>query len=275
VSNGATIQFSPPISSGQIWSKAIFAPGFDGVSTMAFDVSFKAPDAAVIAAWPAYWMYSATSDPNPTAGGSGSSEIDFTDTFNYWNNGSTNNFIGVMGSTQSATMRAGSTSITAVLATTANAFDGSYVGMTLQTTSGTGNGQTRTITAYNGATRTATISPAWTVTPDATTTYKFNAVDFYTHPSWSNGSLLGNNFGAFERRLSCVMTSTKAFFYLDNLLVRATYATWNRVKRGQVGVDLAVGSAKTSFNSNGFYPVDVSNFPMKFRVKTMTWWADA
>lgn len=275
VGNGATIQFSPPISSGQIWSKSIFAPGMDGRATVAFDFTFKAPDAAVIAAWPAFWMYSAYDDPNPTSGGSGSSEIDFADVFNYWNNASTNNYIGIEGSTQTGTMQAGSTSTTAVLATTSNAVDGDYVGMTLQTTGGTGNGQTRTITGYNGATRTATVSPAWTVTPDATTTYKFNAVDFYTHPNWSNGSLTGNNFGSIDRRLSCVMTSTKAFFYLDNVLIRASYATWNKYKRGQVGIDLAVGSAKTSFNANGFYPVDVSQFPMKFRVKTMTWWASA
>lgn len=39
--------------------------------------------------------------------------------------------------------------------------------------------------------------------------------------------------------------------------------------------DMAVGSAKTSFNSNGFYPVDVSQFPMKFRVKDVTWSANA
>jgi len=275
VGNGATIQFSPPISSGQIWSKAIFAPGFDGLSTVAYDATIKAPDAAVIAAWPAYWIYSAADDPNPTAGGSGTSEVDFADVFNYWDNASTNNYLGVGGATQTGTMQAGSTSTTAVLATTSNAVNGDYVGMTLQTTGGTGNGQTRTITGYDGATRTATVSPAWTTTPDATTTYKFNAVDFYTHPGWANGSLAGNNFGAFERRLSCIMTSTKVFFYLDNVLIRAVYATWNRYKRAQVGLDLAVGSAKTNFNSNGFYPTDVSQFPMKFRIKDVTWWADA
>ena len=195
--------------------------------------------------------------------------------FNYWNNPSANNYIGIGAATQTGTMQAGSTSTTAVLATTSNAVNGDYVGMTLQTTSGTGTGQTRTITAYNGATRTATISPAWTVTPDATTTYKFNAVDFYTHSGWASGSLSGNNFGAAERRLSCVVTSTKVFFYLDNLLIKASYVTWNRYRRGQVGLNLAVGSAKTSFNSNGFYPMDVSQFPMKFRIKDVTWWADA
>lgn len=273
VGNGDTIQFSPPISSGQFWSKAIFAPGLDGINTVAVDLKFDAPGAEVVGAWPAFWTYTATDDPNPTAGGSGTSEIDFFDVFNYWNNTSANNYIPAGGSTQTGTMRAGSTSTTAVLATTSTQRTGDYVGMTLQITSGTGNAQTRTITGYDGTTQIATVSPEWTVTPDATSVYKFNAVDFYTHPKFTGGSLPGNNFGAFPRRASAVYTATKAFFYLDNLLVRAAYVTWNKYKRGQIGVNLAVGSASTSFNSNGFYPVDASQFPMKYRVEEMSWWS--
>ena len=47
----------------------------------------------------------------------------------------------------------------------------SLVGLVLATTGGTGPGQTRVITAYNTSTKVATIYPAWTVEPDATTTY--------------------------------------------------------------------------------------------------------
>ena len=55
----------------------------------------------------------------------------------------------------------------------------SLVGLVLATTGGTGPGQTRVITAYNTSTKVATIYPAWTVEPDATTTYTVYAGNLY------------------------------------------------------------------------------------------------
>jgi hypothetical protein len=52
-----------------------------------------------------------------------------------------------------------------------SATDGAYVNGTITITSGTGAGQTRTISAYVGATRIATVSVAWTTIPDATSVY--------------------------------------------------------------------------------------------------------
>lgn len=49
--------------------------------------------------------------------------------------------------------------------------DDAYRYMTIRTVGGTGAGQTRSITGYVGGTNTVTVSPAWTTTPDATTTY--------------------------------------------------------------------------------------------------------
>lgn len=46
-----------------------------------------------------------------------------------------------------------------------------YIGMTVRIIAGTGQGQTGTITAYNGTTYTATVTPAWTTVPDATSEY--------------------------------------------------------------------------------------------------------
>jgi prepilin-type N-terminal cleavage/methylation domain-containing protein len=66
---------------------------------------------------------------------------------------------------------------TVELDATASATTGEYVGMTLRTVgpvgTTTGPGQLRTITAYNGATRVATVSPAWAIEPDGTTGYSF------------------------------------------------------------------------------------------------------
>ena len=48
-------------------------------------------------------------------------------------------------------------------------------GFVVETIGGTGPGQGRVITAYNTATKVATIYPNWTVNPDATTTYAVRA----------------------------------------------------------------------------------------------------
>jgi len=51
-----------------------------------------------------------------------------------------------------------------------------YAGMQVALTGGTGGGQARTITAYDGATKVARVSPDWTTTPDATSTYQVGPV---------------------------------------------------------------------------------------------------
>jgi hypothetical protein len=54
----------------------------------------------------------------------------------------------------------------------ASAVDGAYVGMVLDTNGGTGSGQGRIITAYDGTTKVATIEKAYSVALDATTLYR-------------------------------------------------------------------------------------------------------
>jgi hypothetical protein len=69
------------------------------------------------------------------------------------------------------TSQAGSTSTTIVLASGASAVNDVYKGSFITITGGTGIDQVRTITAYNGTTKVATVNSAWTTTPDATSTY--------------------------------------------------------------------------------------------------------
>ena len=64
----------------------------------------------------------------------------------------------------------GASSIT--LASTASAVTNAYVGSVVYLSSGTGVGQARVITAYNGTSKVATISDNWTTTPDSTSVYK-------------------------------------------------------------------------------------------------------
>lgn len=72
---------------------------------------------------------------------------------------------------QTGTAQAGAAgSIT--LASTAPATNDILNGYKVMTTGGTGSGQTRYITDYNGTTKVATVSPIWDTNPDNTTTYE-------------------------------------------------------------------------------------------------------
>lgn len=79
-----------------------------------------------------------------------------------------------LGSAVTGTAQAGATgSIT--LASGASSTTDIYKGRIITTTGGTGSGQTRICTGYNGTTKVATVKPNWTVTPDGTTTYSIPA----------------------------------------------------------------------------------------------------
>lgn len=58
-------------------------------------------------------------------------------------------------------------------------------GFVIETTGGTGSGQTAVIVAYNTATKLATVTPNWAVVPNATTTYAVRAGNLFT-PSSTN-----------------------------------------------------------------------------------------
>lgn len=71
----------------------------------------------------------------------------------------------------------GSTSIT--LRSGASSTDDFHNGMSLQITAGTGSGQDhQEITDYDGTTKVATVSGAWTTTPDSTSQYRIVNRDY-------------------------------------------------------------------------------------------------
>lgn len=192
--SGDLIYFLPPIYSGQIWSKFITMPDDNERKIIALELTCEISNAADVGSWPAFWMFSDTTDPSP-GGGSGTSEIDVIDLFTYFNNASTN--------------------------------------------------------CYYGATS----------TPNT---------NLYRHPDYiDDGHLRGNNTGRKERKLQLIWTKDKAFFYLDGLLIVAKSFTWNTHYRAQFAANLAIGSVNTSFNGNGFFPLDCSQFPLPFKLKRM------
>lgn len=71
----------------------------------------------------------------------------------------------------------GASSIT--LASTASAVDSTYVNSFIYITTGTGIGQCKQITAYNGTTKVATVASAWTTQPTSASGYEVAAVGEY------------------------------------------------------------------------------------------------
>lgn len=70
------------------------------------------------------------------------------------------------------TCQAGGTSTQVILDAAASASTDAYKNCECRLTGGTGSGQgNRHVTAYNGTTKTCTVTPAWTTNPDATTTF--------------------------------------------------------------------------------------------------------
>ena len=88
------------------------------------------------------------------------------------------------------------TSNTITLASSASAVDNDYVGLSIRTVAGVGAGQSRTISAYSGGSKVATVSTAWTTIPNNTTTYSFDY-------------MLGTNTYPLHRR-DCVGTGIPA-----------------------------------------------------------------
>jgi energy-coupling factor transporter ATP-binding protein EcfA2 len=100
------------------------------------------------------------------------------------------------GIVRAGTAQSGSTSSTLKLDAGASATADLYKGAFVLLTGGTGAGQARLATLYNGTTKVATVSPAWAVTPDDTSTFAIVAtpnvdaikakVDLLSGPvSWS------------------------------------------------------------------------------------------
>lgn len=111
----------------------------------------------------------------------------------------------VVASPVTGTCQAGSTSTTIKLASGASAVDDFYCGLVVTTTGGTGSGQTGYISDYVGSSKVATVLTAWSVTPDATTTYSIGAGVVYAPVSANYGSATCyyNIDGELHKLLGC------------------------------------------------------------------------
>ena len=103
------------------------------------------------------------------------------------------------------TAQTGSTSGTIKLAAGASASNDFYNGMRVGLTGGTGSGQSALILDYDGTSKVATVGPAWTVTPDATSTYSIDANAAYAPISESQEmlSIYYYRSGVLRKAIDC------------------------------------------------------------------------
>jgi hypothetical protein len=109
-----------------------------------------------------------------------------------------------------------------------------------------------------------------------TTTYRpasGTSVEFYRNSNHNGSYLAGNGMGRGTRKVQLVWSANREYFYLDGVLIWAKTFTYDNAYYAQIAFNLAVGSFSSSFNANGFFPVDWSRFPMPFRIKRHRVWS--
>lgn len=94
---------------------------------------------------------------------------------------------GLQSARSNTAQSGGATSIT--LDASASATTDFYVGAWIVLTGGTGVGQARVCTAYNGTSKAATVAPAWATNPDVTSTF---AVMMAAHVAGVQGNVTGS-----------------------------------------------------------------------------------
>jgi len=129
---------------------------------------------------------------------------------------------------ETGTAQAGAAT-TITLAAGANATDDHYNYDSIYITGGTGSGQRKTVTDYNGTTKVATVDSAWSTNPDATSTYEVGAIDISTLTGYatsggvgrltSNLTLTGNDDGSYG---SSIYFLDQPLVVLDGVMITAT-----------------------------------------------------
>lgn len=96
------------------------------------------------------------------------------------------------------------------LAAGASASNGTYEGMTVSLTGGTGSGQKRAITSYNGTYKVAVLSSDWTTAPDATSAYSVLEAMHYNpvSSSFESATIYYNVGGVVHKMIGCRGTFT-------------------------------------------------------------------
>lgn len=107
------------------------------------------------------------------------------------------------------------------------------------------------------------VTPSACYQPQGGTTVRFAS------PYWDGSRIKGNNIGRKTRKIQLIWGSNMYYAYIDGVMMVARSFIFDNSARAQVAMNLALGSTATGFNGNGFFPLDFSQFPMKYRLKRM------
>lgn len=151
-------------------------------------------------------------------------------------------FGGASVGANSGTAQAGAAS-TITLEVGASATNDYYKNKFVTTTGGTGPGQRRKITAYDGTTKVATVDSVWTTNPDATTTYtvnggggvalfkgayrtsRFHTFDGYESGTNGAGEIYAEDGGAYTKTSETLYDLADTDGFEINLLAANAFAT--------------------------------------------------
>ena len=174
------------------------------------------------------------------------------------------------------------------LASSASATDDLYKGMIVKIYGATGSGQARTITAYNGTTKVATMAWNWITNPDSSSTYAIvtsgnpsinSSLQVSTTSSdpWATalpgsygagtaGNILGNNLNAtVSSRLALSAVPTNFSSMSIDSSGRIDLGKWlgaapNALIAGRVDVNAQVVGDKTGYSLTQSFPANFSAF---------------
>lgn len=133
--------------------------------------------------------------------------------------------LAIKGEDEIGTVQLGSTSTTIKLSSLANANSDHYNNLVVEITSGTGSGQQRTITGYNGSSKVAEVDKAWSVTPDNTSHYKIyteysvltEGAGFAYTSSGKTDDLLNSTYKMYYARIPKLKANTKYYIKVRSM----------------------------------------------------------
>lgn len=120
-----------------------------------------------------------------------------------------------------------------------------YVGCKVLLVGGTGSGQVRTITAYNGTTKVATVDVAWATTPDNTSVFELigEVTTLIGNVAGSVGSVTGNVGGNVTGSVGSVASGGITSSSFASGAITATSIAANAITAAKVATD-AIGAAQ-------------------------------
>jgi hypothetical protein len=156
---------------------------------------------------------------------------------------------------------AGGAATTLTLNATASATNNAYLGQTIHIVGGTGADQASVITGYVGATKVATVSPSWVITPDATSVYKvlptgisYASGGTITSVTGAVGSVTGAVGSVASGGITATSIATDAIGAAElatdavTEIATAVWALATRTLTAGTNIVLAKGAGVTGFN---------------------------